>query len=128
MIGLALSLGRRVMRIITPKAWAVLAALGLILILLAYCTSQARQDERAQAKKREVEAYAAQIAREAEADETASSERLEDFRATTDSEKERTDATASIPDSRPSDRRVARACVQLRQQGTARRDLPPACR
>lgn len=118
----------RFARSISPRGWYALAALVGLLVLLAYCTTQARQAERAKAQRKQDEAYARQLEREAKADEKAATRRVEDLATTIDREKERQDATAQIPDTRPSDRRIARACVQLRQQGTAARDLPAACR
>lgn len=122
-----LSDAARLFRRVTPQAWLIVTMLAGVVILLAYCTSQARQDERQHAETQRVEAYVRAQEIAAKAAEKASSERLTDFQINTEREKERQDATASIPDTRPSDRRVARACVQLRQQGTPKRDLPAAC-
>lgn len=62
------------------------------------------------------------------AKETAADERLTDTTTINDRKEERANATATLPDTRPSDRRVRRGCVQLRQQGTRDADLPLACR
>jgi Flp pilus assembly protein TadB len=124
MIGLAMSMVRRVTRFITPKAWAILAALGLVLILLAYCTTQARQDERAEAKQREVAAYAKQLARAAEANDAAATQRVDDYQTTTQATKERDDDARSQPDGAPDDRELRRRCRQLREAGAQ----PAACR
>lgn len=129
MIGLALiPTAGRLLRKVTPQAWLIVVTLAGVVLMLGYCTTQARQDERRRAEADRAEAYARRLEREAAADEKASITRMDDFQTTIDREKERTDATAQIPDTRPSDRRIARACVQLRQQGTAERNLPSACR
>lgn len=62
------------------------------------------------------------------AKETAGEERLTDTTTINDRKEERANATATLPDTRPSDRRVRRGCVQLRQQRTREADLPVQCR
>lgn len=62
------------------------------------------------------------------AKETAGEERLTDTTTINDRKEERANATATLPDTRPSDRRVRRGCIQLRQQGARDADLPVACR
>ena len=62
------------------------------------------------------------------AKEAAAEERLNDTTTINDRKEERANATATLPDTRPSDRRVRRGCVILRQQGTRDADLPVQCR
>jgi hypothetical protein len=91
--------------------------LCFVLAVLTMCT--ARQDAaRERANTKAVSTNSRVIERSAE-------DRLTSTLNSNAREKERSDATASLPDARPSDRRLARACVQLRQQGS---QLPPVCR
>lgn len=62
------------------------------------------------------------------AKEAAAEDRLNDTITINDRKEERANATATLPDTRPSDRRVRRGCVILRQQGTRDADLPIQCR
>lgn len=62
------------------------------------------------------------------AKEASAEERLTDTTTINDRKEERANATATLPDTRPSDRRVRRGCVILRQQGTRDADLPVQCR
>lgn len=118
----------RFSRSISPRGWYALAALVGLLVLLAYCTTQARQDERAKAQREHAEAYARALERETAAKENAARERVTDFQNNTTLAKERADATAAIPDTRPSDLRIARGCQRLREQGLRTADLPFSCR
>lgn len=93
-----------------------------VVVGVALCTRGAKEDAR------RAEANVGVVTRDSAAKEKAADERLSDTLTINTREKERTDATASLPDARPSDRRFARGCVQLRQQGTRDADLPPGCR
>lgn len=77
---------------------------------------------------RRVEANTRVLVIDGTAKETAAEERLTDTTTINDRKEERANATATLPDTRPSDRRVRRGCVILRQQGTRDADLPVACR
>lgn len=77
---------------------------------------------------RRVEANTRVLVIDGTAKETAADQRLNDTITINDREKERANATATLPDTRPSDRRVRRGCVILRQQGTRDADLPVTCR
>lgn len=117
---------REFIRTLTGPAWGVLALLLAIIVLLSWCSWEGRSERRKVEAARRADVAALQqdqAARDAAADQ-----RLSDTITIADREKERADATATLPDNRPSDRRLARACVQLRQQGTRDADLPAACR
>jgi hypothetical protein len=115
---------RRVPKMLSPQSWAVVGALVAFLLFGAYCAHRAAEGERAAQASRQAE-----LDRKASAArETAADERLNDTLTTEARERERHDATASLPDTRPSARRIARACVQLRQQRTPERELPVVCR
>lgn len=120
----ALTFARRIPSMLSPTGWAVVGVLALFLAFGAYCYHRGAQGERdrqaAQVLKVERKASAGR--------ETASDERLNDTLTTQAREKELSDAVSSLPDARPSARRVALACERLRQQGTRERDLSPACR
>lgn len=120
----AIAFARRVPGFLTPAGWAAVAVLILFLAFGAWCAAGAAEGER---DRQATEA--ARIERKGSTGrETAAGERAIDTTTINARERERHDATASLPDTRPSDRRIARACVQLRQQGTAERDLPVICR
>lgn len=93
-----------------------------VVVGVALCTRGAKEDVR------RAEANVGTVTRDSAAKEKAADERLSETLAINTREKERSDATASLPDARPSDRRLARACVQLRQQGTRDAALPASCR
>ncbi|TFW14351.1 hypothetical protein EGY25_03910 [Brevundimonas intermedia] len=77
---------------------------------------------------RRVEANTRILVNDGTAKEAAAEERLTDTTTINYREKERANATATLPNTRPSDRRVRRGCVILRQQGAREADLPVACR
>lgn len=114
----------RFTRSISPRGWYALAAVVGLLVLLAYCTTQARQDERAKAERQHAEAYARQLERQASANDKASARRLDDLTTNIDLTKERDDDARSQPDGVPDDRELRRRCRQLRDAGSR----PAACR
>jgi len=61
-------------------------------------------------------------------DSRAADDRLTDTTTINDRQEERANATATLPDTRPSDRRYRRGCVILRQQGERAADIPADCR
>lgn len=108
---------------IVRRALIVVAIFCLCVVVgVAVCTRDARDD------LRRAEANTGAVTRDSAAKEKAADERLSDTLTINAREKERSDATASLPDARPSARRLARACVQLRQQGTRDAALPAICR
>ena len=117
---------REMIRALTAPAWGLLALLLALIVLLAWCSWDGQRDRRkAEADRR---ADITTLERDRDAREAAADQRLEDTVSIAHREKERADATAPLPDNRPSARRLARACVQLRQQGTREADLPAVCR
>lgn len=116
----ALDFLRRIPRMLSPQAWAVVGILAAFLLFGAYCAQRAAQGERDRQAVRE-----AKIEKKASsARETASTERLNDTLTIRDRQKERDHAAQELPDSLPDDRELRRRCRQLRDAG---RDLP-ACR
>lgn len=113
-------------RTLTAPAWGVLALLLALIILLSWCSWDGQRDRRQAEADRRVDVST--LERDRDARDQAADQRLEDTVSIAQREKERADATATLPDNRPSDRRLARACVQLRQQGTREADLPAVCR
>lgn len=111
----------RFLRALTPTAWITIGVLAAFLLFGGYCAHRAAQGERDRqaAQAHEIEAKASS------ARETAAGERLNDTTIINAREKELSDAVNSLPDARPSPRRVALACERLRQQGNTR--LPAEC-
>lgn len=105
-------------------AFAIAFVLGVLIVaaVVALNTCAPRSEVR------RVEANTRVLVIDGIAKETAAEERLTDTTTINDREKERANATATLPDTRPSDRRVRRGCIILRQQGTREGDLPVACR
>lgn len=123
MTGFILAAGR-MFRAMTPTAWLAIAILAAFLLFGGYCAHRAVQGER----DRQAAVTAKDAAKASTARETAAVERSNDTSIINAQEKAQIDAVQSLPDGRPSPRRVARACQLLRQQGTAEPDLPIACR
>lgn len=117
---------REFFRTLTAPAWGVIALLGALLALLAWCSWDGQRGRRAAEAARRTDIGTLQ--RDQVARDNAADARLTDTQTASSREKERADATANLPDNRPSARRLARACVQLRQQGTRDADLPAICR
>lgn len=117
----ALAFARRIPSMLSPKGWLIVALLAAFLLFGAYCAHRAAEGER--------DRQAAETRRTAEkassARETAADERLNDTTIINAREKELSDAVNSLPDARPSPRRLALACERLRQQGNTR--LPAEC-
>ena len=117
---------KELLRSLTAPAWAVIALLAALLVLLAWCSWDGQRAARKTEADRRTDV--ATLERDRDARDAAADARLTDTQTAASREKERADATAALPDSLPSVRRVARACVQLRQQGTREADLPAVCR
>lgn len=117
----ALAFARRIPSMLSPKGWLIIALLAAFLLFGAYCAHRAAEGERDRqaAETRRAEEKAAR------ARETAADERLTDTTIINAREKELSDAVNSLPDARPSPRRLALACERLRQQGNTR--LPAEC-
>ena len=117
----ALAFIRRVPTMLRPKGWIAVALLAAFLLFGAYCAHRAAEGERdrqaAETRRTEEKASSAR--------ETAADERLNDTTIINAREKELSDAVNSLPDARPSPRRLALACERLRQQGNTR--LPAEC-
>lgn len=116
-----LAAARRIPSMLSPKGWIVVALLAAFLLFGAYCAHRAAEGERdrqaAETRRTEEKASSAR--------ETAAGERLNDTTIINAREKELSDAVNSLPDARPSPRRLALACERLRQQENAR--LPTEC-
>jgi hypothetical protein len=121
MIGLA----RRIMTGwgLSP-AFVIAFVLGVLIVAVVVLLNTCAP--RSEVKR--VEANTRVLVIDGAAKETAAEERLTDTTAINDRKEERANATATLPDTRPSDRRFRRGCVQLRQQGTPDANLPVACR
>lgn len=119
---------RAALRILPATSWAIVAVCALSILSLGWCAVTAPGRERAKLDTAVTAANAKAQATSAKAGDQASDERLNDLKTNIQTTKELTDAVSSLPDARPSDRRVALACQRLRQQGTRPADLPPVCR
>lgn len=119
---------RELLRTFNAAGWAVVAVCVLMLFVLGWCAVTGPGRERAKQDAAAAAANARAQAVDAKARDQASDERLTDLKTNTQLNKELTDAVSSLPDARPSDRRVALACQRLRHQGTREADLPPVCR
>lgn len=119
---------KELLRTFNAAGWAVVAVCFLLLFVLGWCAVTAPGRERAKQDAAAAAANARAQAVDAKARDQAADERLTDLKANTQLEKELTDAVSSLPDARPSDRRVALACQRLRHQGTREADLPAVCR
>ena len=112
---------RRIPSMLSPRGWIAVAILAAFLLFGAYCAHRAAEGER---DRQAVETRRTEE-KASNARETASGERLNDTTIINAREKELSDAVNSLPDARPSPRRVALACERLRQQGNTR--LPAEC-
>ena len=116
-----LAFARRIPSMLSPKGWLSVAILAAFLLFGAYCAHRAAEGERdrqaAETRRTEEKASSAR--------ETSADERLNDTTIIHAREKELSDAVNSLPDARPSPRRLALACERLRQQGNTR--LPAEC-
>lgn len=79
-------------------------------------------------KSREAAARASAFEVVGRANTAAAGERAEDAHRITNAQEEQSHAIQSAPDQKPGPGRLRRACVQLRQQGTAAGSLPAECR
>ena len=118
---IALAFIRRIPGMLSPKGWIAVALLAAFLIFGAYCAHRAAQGER----ERQDAVTAKTEAKASSAREIAAGERATDTTIINAREKELSDAVNSLPDARPSARRVALACERLRQQGNT--SLPAEC-
>lgn len=100
-------------------------AVAALCVPLSYCQGLSAGKARAKAAVAIATVEALKV--DGDAKDVAAIERRNDDAAVAARKEELTDAVANLPDEMPSARRVARACVQLRQQGTDTADLP-ACR
>lgn len=112
----------------SPAGWAIMALLGLALVVLAYCTATGPSRERAKVEAARHEANARALSIDHDARERAADARLADAFTNAALKEERARALQNLPDARPSDRRIALACSRLRDQGTGDAALPAACR
>ena len=124
---------RDLIRALSPHAWAAVAggvvASVFILIVVILSWGQSRYVagvEAADAARQRANAEALTVDRAATA--KAADERLSDARTTSILKEDLTDAVSSLPDARPSDRRVALNCERLRQQGTDPATVPACVR
>lgn len=119
---------RGFLRAIGPASWAVIAVCVLLILSLAWCAATAPVRERTKLDASAAAANAKAQATDLKARDLGADERLSDLKANTQLEKDLTHAVSTLPDARPSDRRVALGCQRLRNQGTRPADLPPVCR
>lgn len=113
---------------IGPASWAVIAVCVLLILSLGWCAVTAPGRERAKLDASTAVANAKAQATDIKARDHAADERLSDLKANTQLEKDLTHAVSSLPDARPSDRRIALGCQRLRNQRTRPADLPAVCR
>ena len=117
----ALAFLRSIPRLLNPTGWLIVAIIAAFVLTGAYCSHRGAQAERdrqaVDTQKTEAKASGAR--------ETAAGERAADTTIINAREKELSDAVNSLPDARPSARRVRLACERLKQQGSA---LPDVCR
>ncbi|TFW14415.1 hypothetical protein EGY25_04275 [Brevundimonas intermedia] len=118
---IALAFIRRIPGMLSPKGWIAVALLAAFLLFGAYCAHRAAQGER----DHQASVTAKTEAMASSARETAAGERATDTIIINAREKELSDAVNSLPDARPSARRVRLACERLRQQGNT--SLPAEC-
>lgn len=110
-------------RALPAKTWLIIGLIGVMLFALSYCHMQGRAAEHA----KQVEAQLKTERRNSAAKERAAEERAADTRRNADLEKGLNDAVSNLPDARPSDRRIARHCQRLRNDGVDVSGIP-ACR
>lgn len=108
-----------VLRTLPLTSWAIVAVLAFLLVAVSWFAVTAPGRERARADKAVASANVKTQARDTAARETAADERLADHQSINAQEKDLTDAVASLPDARPSDRRRALACQRLRNDPRA---------
>lgn len=104
--------------------WPALVGAAVIagpIFLLGQCSGA-----RIEKARQQVAAIPA-IERVGQANTAAAGERAEDNHRITANQEERAHAIQSAPDQNPSPGRLARACLQLRQQGTPPERLPAVC-
>ena len=105
--------------------WPALVGAAVIagpIFLLGQCSGA-----RIEKARQQVAAIPA-IERVGQANTAAAGERAEDAHRITSAQEEQSRAIQSTPDEKPGPGRLRRACVQLRQQGTAAHRLPAECR
>jgi len=110
---------QRIARALTPLGWLSVALCVVIVVLMSTCvTMKIRHD--ADARKAVIEANEDRDVRE-----TLSDKRTKDAVSLNEQKKALDDALDAIPDSTPSARRIARACVELRSR--KHEPLPAEC-
>lgn len=109
----------------TPRDALIALAVAGLCLPIGYCSGNRAGVARMEAARAlgNVEA----LKTDGSAKELAAVERINDNAAVAAIREDLTDAVAELPDSIPSVRRVARACAQLRAQGTDTTAVP-ACR
>lgn len=104
------------------KALVGAAAVAPLVFLLGQCSGESNAKARLEASLAKAETKA--VRRDGAAKAKADVERRADDKATSKLERELNDAVAPLPDAKPSARRVARGCVQLRDAGKDTSHLP----
>jgi len=104
-------------------AIALVLIIGLVL-MLTYCSG--KRDGRAQIEQQIDRANEKAEARNKVANERANDARVTDGQAVLELREELTDAVEDTPDTMPTERRIARGCVQLRRSGRDTSTIP-AC-
>jgi type II secretory pathway pseudopilin PulG len=132
--GLAKSLPARLAEKWAPRIGKLIAlaiAAGLLWLAINAAIGAIREDARNdlladQAEQRRL-ALEAQRKREADAAAARDADLAAGAKTDADQEKEITDATKDLPDSRPTARQRARVCVELQQQDKAAGRAPRPC-
>ena len=103
-------------RTFTLTGWIMVALAVLFLLTLGYCTYDDNRDRRA--AERLAQANAETFRQTMAARDQLALDALSDTKSNTILERDLTDAVSTLPDARPSDRRIALQCERLRQAGT----------
>jgi uncharacterized protein YlxW (UPF0749 family) len=113
--------------IVGPK-FAKAAVVGTAILLLVALLGLGKcAYDRHVISQHETKAALKQVKAERKADANLQTQVTRDDAAAQQRQQEITDATASIPDQRPSARQRAIACVELRREAQQRRKPVPAC-
>ena len=114
-------------RILPLETWLMIAAVALLVVLAAGWKCSHDQAERIKRENATLQDQVKIRDRQTEAVTHAADTRLTDAIKNHEAREELTDAIESLPDARPSDRRIALGCARLRRQGTPDADLPAVC-
>jgi hypothetical protein len=106
------------------KIYLAIAGLVAVALTLAYCSG--KREGRVDVEHKIEQANTKAVQRNAAAGEKAAEARVADAQTVLEMKEELVDAVEATPDTLPSDRRIARGCVQLRQAGRDT-DAIPAC-